>query len=67
MTDEIESISEGDTTRHTWKHICLKNNALVGGVFVNAPLAAMAASSALKRNKPLSQEDIKAILSKDVH
>jgi len=63
--DDIVSMSAGDTARHTWKHICLKNNMLVGGVFVNSPLAAMAASSALKRAQSLSPADIEAILSKD--
>ena len=37
------SYAFGDSSKHNWKHMSLKKGLLKGGVFVNAPLGAMAA------------------------
>jgi len=64
--DASESYTEGDVTKHTWKHLCVDNGKPVGGVFVNSPLAAAAAINASKKtNATLSAQEIQDILHKD--
>ncbi len=61
-----QSLTDGDPAKHTWKHLCVRDGKLVGGVFVNAPLAAMAAINAAKKSDAeLSAEEIDEILHKD--
>jgi hypothetical protein len=61
-----QSLTDGDPAKHTWKHLCVRDGKLVGGVFVNAPLAAMAAINAAKKSDArLSDEEIDDILHKD--
>ena len=64
-----QSLTDGDPAKHTWKHLCVRDGKLVGGVFVNAPLAAMAAMAAInaakKSDARLSDEEIDDILHKD--
>jgi len=65
-TQVTESLSEGDVSKHTWKHLCLKNGSLLGGVFVNSPLGAAAAISASKKpDNPLSEQELQNILHMD--
>jgi len=64
--DDIESLIDGDPAKHNWKHLRVRNGELVGGVFVNAPLGAMAAINAAgKAASQLSREELEAILRKD--
>ncbi len=64
--DDTQSLTDGDPAKHTWKHLCVRDGKLVGGVFVNAPLAAMAAINAAKNpDQHLSAEEIDDILHKD--
>lgn len=61
-----ESRTEGDPAKYTWKHLCIRDGKLLGGVFVNAPLAAMAAINAARNSgASLSAEAIDEILKKD--
>jgi len=63
---DAESHSEGDVSKHTWTHVSVKHGKLVAGVFVNSPLAAIAAISASKKaDQSLSVEDIQEILHRD--
>jgi len=65
-TDGVESYTEGDVAKHSWKHLCVENGRPVGGVFVNSPLAAVAAINASKKpDVTLSSQEIEDILHKD--
>jgi len=62
----IESLTDGDVSRHTWRHLYVKDGNLSAGVFVNSPLSAVAAITASKKiDQPLSNQDIEEILHKD--
>jgi nitrite reductase (NADH) large subunit len=62
----IQSYSGGDVAQHKWKHLSVKDGHVIGGVFVNTPLAANAAISASKQaDRTLSKEDINELMSKD--
>ncbi len=64
--DASESYTEGDVTKHTWKHLRVDHGKPVGGVFVNSPLAAAAAINASKKpDVTLSAQEIQDILHKD--
>lgn len=64
--DGADSLTEGDPAQNRWKHLCVRDGKLLGGVFVNAPLGAMAAINASKKpDQPLSQQDLDDILQKD--
>ena len=61
-----QSLTEGDVTKHTWKHLCVKDGKLLGGVFVNSPLAAVAAIQASQNsNHRITTLEIRDILHKD--
>ncbi|MEM7563899.1 MAG: FAD-dependent oxidoreductase [Pseudomonadota bacterium] len=63
---EIQSITDGEVAKHTWRHLRIKNGQLVAGAFVNSPLGAVAAISASKKpDQPLSEQEIADILHKD--
>lgn len=65
--DGVESYTEGDVTKHSWKHLCVENGRPVGGVFVNSPQAAVAAINASKKTDVrLSRQEIEDILHKDI-
>ena len=62
----IESFTDGDVSRHTWRRLCAKDGKLTGGVFVNSPLSAIAAISASnKTDQKLSNQGIEEILQRD--
>ena len=64
--DGAESLTEGNPAQNRWKHLCVRDGQLLGGVFVNAPLGAMAAINASKKpEQTLSPQDFEEILQKD--
>ncbi|MEM7565276.1 MAG: hypothetical protein AAF353_19885, partial [Pseudomonadota bacterium] len=63
---EIQSVTDGEVAKHTWRHLRIKNGQLVAGAFVNSPLGAVAAISASKKpDQPLSEQEIADILNRD--
>ena len=63
---DVESVTDGDASKYSWRHLKIKNGQLLGGVFVNSPLAAVAAINKSKiGNQKLSKQEIAEIIHKD--
>ena len=61
----IESLTDGDVTKHSWRHIQVREGKLTGGVFVNSPQSAISAINASKKvDHPCSRQDLLDILHK---
>ncbi len=66
QNNDTESYTGGDIAEHCWKHITVKNNRIVGGVFVNQPLTANAAIAAAKNpERQITKEEIITLMDKD--
>lgn len=64
-SNDIESITDGDASKYSWRHLRIRDGELLGGVFVNSPLAAVNAINLSKKPKNrLSKKEITEILGK---
>lgn len=63
---EVQSPTDGGPSKYNWKHLRVRDGMLIGGVFVNAPLAAKAAISlAGCTDRACSHVELHDILRKD--
>ena len=64
--NDTKTYTGGDVSKHYWKHIVVKNNQIIGGVFVNQPLTANAAILAAKNpDRQITIKEITDLMNMD--